>query len=296
MLHSYLYVPGDRPDLMSKAVAGPAHAVILDLEDGVAPAAADVARRHVEEFLSAHDASTGPTLAVRLLPERLDQDIRLAVAGGVKLLYLPKAELGSIDQCAAVLDEIDRRGAGDGSGGEAGGEAGAQGLGTPGSAIGLVGLVETAQGLLDVEAVARHHRVIGLALGESDLFAELGVAHDLEESERTSLRLRLVVASAAAGLRGPTAPASIDYRDLDRFRASCEGLRRLGFSARSAVHPAQVPVINEVFAPTPAEVERARALVAAFDAAVARGTGVIVGEDGRMIDAAVVRSARRLLD
>ncbi len=143
--------------------------------------------------------------------------------------------------------------------------------------------------------VAASPWVEGLALGESDLLADLGCAPDLDADERRPLRMAMVVASAAAGRRGPTAPASTDYRDLDGFRDSCRTLRRLGYAARSAVHPAQVPVINEEFAPTADEVARARALIDEFDAAIAAGRGVVVGTDGTMIDEAVVRSARRLL-
>jgi citrate lyase subunit beta/citryl-CoA lyase len=86
-----------------------------------------------------------------------------------------------------------------------------------------------------------------------------------------------------------------DLRDVDGLRTSTEALRRLGFGARSAIHPAQVAVIEEVFTPTPAEVEAARAVVASYDASLAAGTGVVVDVQGRMVDEAVVRSARRLL-
>jgi citrate lyase subunit beta/citryl-CoA lyase len=277
MQHSYLYVPGDRADLMAKATAGAAHALILDLEDGVAPAAAAAARAAVGDFLAAGDApAPGRGLCVRVHPAHLDDHLALAVDNAGVTVVLPKAELESLERCARILDRLEASAAGRRS-------------------TDVVALVESPQGLIDAAEIAAHDRVVGLALGEADLFAALGVDPALPEEQRHSLRLPVVVASAAAGLRGPTAPVSTDFRDLDAFRASCQGLRSLGFAARSAIHPAQVPVINEVFAPSPEELAEARRMVAAFDAAVAEGRGVIVDERGRMVDEAVVRSARRLL-
>ena len=280
MLHSFLYVPGDRPDLMHKAVVGPAHAVILDLEDGVATARAETARTEVASFLADPDRGETP-LAVRVHPAQLAEDVDLAVRGGVQLIYLPKAELTSVERCRELLRNA-----------VSAGTAGATGTAAPS----IVALIETAQGWLDAPAMARAEGVAALALGEADLFAELGMDPELPDADRHAIRLRLVIASAAAGLRGPTAPASTDFSDLESFRAASIELRRHGFSARSAVHPAQVPVINEVFQPSPDELARARSLVDEFDAAVADGRAITVGGDGRMIDEAVVRSARRLLE
>ncbi|MCB0951516.1 MAG: hypothetical protein KDB13_02050, partial [Microthrixaceae bacterium] len=108
-------------------------------------------------------------------------------------------------------------------------------------------------------------------------------------------RSTVVVASAAAGLDPPTAPVSTDFRDLESLRAETVALRRLGFGARSAIHPSQLGVINDVFTPTAAELERATALVARFEESLVRGEGVCVDTDGTMVDEAVVRSARRIL-
>jgi citrate lyase subunit beta/citryl-CoA lyase len=104
------------------------------------------------------------------------------------------------------------------------------------------------------------------------------------------VRAQVVIASAAAGISGPTGPVFLDVRDLDRLRSSTVALRRAGFGARSAIHPDQVAVIEDVFTPTAEEVARARGVVAAWDAA---GGGVAVDERGRMVDEAVVRLARR---
>ncbi|MFF5228818.1 hypothetical protein [Dactylosporangium sp. NPDC000521] len=97
-------------------------------------------------------------------------------------------------------------------------------------------------------------------------------------------------------MSGPVASVSTDYRDLAALRASTVACRRLGFVGRACIHPAQVPVVNEVFTPSALAVEEASDLVRRFDAAVASGAGGLVGADGRMVDAAVVRAARRVLD
>jgi citrate lyase subunit beta/citryl-CoA lyase len=106
------------------------------------------------------------------------------------------------------------------------------------------------------------------------------------------VRMQIVLASAAAGLEPPIGPVSTDFTDLDALRESTWTLKRMGFGARAAIHPAQVGVINEMFTPTSEEVEEARRLLARFEAG---GRGATTDDDGRMIDEAFVRSARRIL-
>jgi citrate lyase subunit beta/citryl-CoA lyase len=110
-----------------------------------------------------------------------------------------------------------------------------------------------------------------------------------------SVRVQVVLASAAAGLAPPIGPISTDFRDLDALQYSTDALRRVGFGSRWAIHPAQVPVINQAFTPTPEQLEAARRLVERYDGAVDQGVGVCVDEDGNMVDEAVVRAARRIL-
>jgi len=104
-----------------------------------------------------------------------------------------------------------------------------------------------------------------------------------------------VVVSAAAGIGAPVGPVSTDFRDLDRFAASTRALARRGYVGRACIHPAQVAVVNEVFTPAPDEVAWAREVIRLMDEAVSRGVGVVVGPDGRMVDEAVVRRARRVI-
>jgi citrate lyase subunit beta/citryl-CoA lyase len=160
----------------------------------------------------------------------------------------------------------------------------------------IVPLIETAAGLEAVGVIARSPRVSHLALGEADLRAELAVDPSDDEREWQPIRSRLVVASAAAGIGPPAGSAATDFTDLDRLRRSSETYRRLGFAARSAIHPAQIPVINEVFTPSPSVIERARRLVSLYEDVTQAGHGVAVDDHGMMIDEAVIRSARRTLE
>lgn len=253
---------------MVKALASGADAVILDLEDAVAPDAKPAARVAVAEFVrglpSDHER---PAVLVRVDAAHLDDDLAAISALSLDAIYLPKAT------SASVADVDERLGA---------------------QLVPLVALIESAQGLLDASAIAAHGRVRNLAIGEADLCAELGVSRDGSDA-LWPLRMSIVVASAAAGIDPPTAPVSTDFRDLDAYRRSTEALKHAGFGARSAIHPAQVAVIDEVFAPTHEERAEALALVTAFDDAMTRGEGVFIGPDGRMVDLAVVRHARRVL-
>lgn len=264
---SYLYVPGDRPDRLAKATLRAGDAIIADLEDAVAPSRKDEAVTHVTAWLTGLPAG-GPEVWVRVNSgERGPED--LAAVGslpGVTGVILAKAELAGLAAADRLLPA--------------------------GVAIGA--LIETAAGLLQLTELARHPRVRQLGIGEADLGAELGIAPDAHQVV-WPLRLQLVVASAAAGIAAPTGPVHLDVRDLDGLRASTIELKRAGFGARSAIHPDQVAVIEEVFTPTAEEVERARVAVSSWDEAVGNGIGVALDSRGRMLDEAVVRLSRRVV-
>ena len=273
-LRSLLYVPADRPDRAATAFGLTGErapdALILDLEDGVAPSARADARAGLAD-LAAGRPGASPRIWVRVnsgpgLAADLDAVAPLDVDG----VILPKATVATVDGCSALLDSF-------------------------GISVPLTALIESAAGWLEVAEIARHPAVVRLAIGEADLTADLGMTPSTDHRELMPLRVQLVVASAAAAIDPPTGPVSTEFRDLDALRGSTASLKAMGFGSRSAIHPAQVPVINEVFTPTVDELARARELVELFDRAVAAGDGAIVGPDGKMVDEAVVRSARRLL-
>ena len=262
---SWLYVPGDRPDMLAKAAERGADALILDLEDGVAPAGKLEARKTVAAWLRDRGGGPAPEAWVRVNPDE-PEDVRAAFGPGLRGLVLPK--VSSPDDIARVRAQVRD------------------------ADVPIVALIETAAGLLNAPAIATTPPVARLAIGEVDLAAELGLDPSPDGRELDPLRLQLVVASAAAGLEPPVAPVSRDFSDLEGLRDETERLRRLGFVGRAAIHPAQVAVINEVFTPTAEELDAARRLLARHTEA---GGGVTLDDAGLMVDEAVVRTARRKL-
>lgn len=272
---SYLYVPGDQRDLLDRVGTRGADAVIVDLEDAVAVSAKTTARSTVADWLSTRRISSD--VWVRVNAESVEEDLDAVVGSAVHGVVVPKAEpdlLQEVDSCLSRLEasrQVERP-------------------------LALIGLVETACGLLTAREVAASPRVRRLGIGEADLLAELRVLPSAMKDELTSLRLQVVVASAAAGIGAPIAPTSTDFRDLDALRRSTEALLGLGFRARTAIHPAQLATINQVFTPSAEQTERAQRVVEAYEAALRQGTGVVTDEHGHMVDVAVVRSSREVLE
>lgn len=260
---SFLYVPGHRPERFDKAVASGAGAVILDLEDAVPPADKDAARRAVAAWASGRDRTV--PVWVRVDPLALEADVACVAEARPDGVVLAKADRETLAALDAVLDP----------------------------AVPVVGLVESAAALRDLDLLAATGRLLTFGLGEVDLLADLRIAREPGTAAVVdALRTRVVVAAAAAGLAAPIAPTSTDVRDLGPLAASTAHLAAIGFRSRTAIHPAQCPVIEAALAPTAAQVEHAREVVRCSREA---GGGGAVGPDGRFIDAAVVRGALETL-
>jgi len=270
LARSALYVPGDAPDKLARALERGADEIIVDLEDAVIPAKKDAARDAVRTWL--HDlpvlAEVGVWVRVNSGDLR-ETDVRAtADAPALTGFMIAKAET------AEELVQLDRL------------------LSSIGSTAAVVPLLESAGSILRASEIAGAPRVQRLQIGEADLRADLGITPGPDERELLFTRTQVVVASAAAGIAPPIAPVSTEFRDLDAFRESTEALARLGFVGRACIHPGQVAVANDVFTPTPEQVESALALLARFEEGT---TGVGVDADGRFVDEAVLRQARRLL-
>ena len=264
-----LYVPGDQPDKLSRALERGADGIIVDLEDAVAEPAKDRARAAVAAWLAGR-ARGAATIWVRVNSgRRRDGDVRaVAVHPALTGIYVAKAE------SAAELTDLDGQ------------------LTQLGSAAAVVPLLESASAVLNARSIAAAPRVRRLQVGEADLAAELGLHPGPDERELWWVRSQVVLASAAAGVDAPIGPVSTDFRDLDQLRASSVALRRFGFGGRACIHPAQLPVVLDAFTPSAREVQLAQDVVRRAEAS---DDGATVGADGRMIDAAVIRQARRTL-
>jgi citrate lyase subunit beta/citryl-CoA lyase len=277
---SYLFVPGDQARKLQHALASGADAIIADLEDAVAPSAKADARRTVADWLATLVDGAQPELWIRVnASARLPADDLHAVIGpAVTGVCLPKTHTPEqVRRLGELLAAVEQQ------------------AGLAEGSIKVVPLLESAAGILAAGAIAQERRVWQLGLGELDLCAEVGIQPSADERELLPIRVQVVLASAGAGLVPPIGPVSTEFRDLVALRHSTDALHRVGFGSRWAIHPAQVPVINQAFTPSPEEVEAARRLVERYDGALDQGVGVYEGEDGRMVDEAVVRAARRTL-
>ena len=270
LARSALYVPGDAPDKLGKALERGADEVIVDLEDAVAPANKDEARETVRVWLHDLPVLDGVGVWVRVNAGALrDADVR-AIAGAPALTGVMVAKAETPEE----LVDLDRL------------------LGSLGSTASVVPLLESASAVLRALEIARAPRVQRLQIGEADLRADIGVTTGPDERELLFVRSQVVLASAAAGIAPPIAPVSTNFRDLDEFRESTEALARLGFVGRACIHPAQVAVANEVFTPTFEQITRARRLVQSWER---NGAGVAVDDRGHFVDEAVIRQARLVL-
>jgi citrate lyase subunit beta/citryl-CoA lyase len=259
--------------MLAKALSRGADAVIIDFEDAVAHVRKEEARTLVAAWLSTVSGDAGSEVWVRVnsRPEFLADDLE-ALAGAAAALtgvFVPKLEQ------AATLDQLNRQLA---------------------SGLRVVCMLESAAGILGASGLATGPRVSGLAIGEADLCAELGIDPSPDEQELLCYRMIVVAASAAAGLDPPIGPVSTDFRDLDAVRESTVRLRRMGFGARFAIHPGQIAPIHAAFTPSAEQVERATRLIKAATDAAGAGQGVFIDQEGRMIDEAVLRGARRVLE
>ncbi|WP_370614797.1 HpcH/HpaI aldolase/citrate lyase family protein [Mumia sp. Pv 4-285] len=277
---SYLYVPGNAPDKLAKVLDRGADGVIVDLEDAVPWPAKESARAGVAAWLRALGGDTaGVEVWVRVNAGPLGvTDVDSVVVPGLAGVMVAKTETrAEIEAIDAALGKAEAR----------------EGLAA--GSVGVVPLLESAASLLDARAIAGAPRVVRLQVGEADLAADLGFGDGTDDSDWATIRTQVVLVSAATGISAPVAPVSTDFSDLDRFAEGTRALARRGYVGRACIHPAQVAVANEVFTPSAEAVESARALVTVFDDAVAAGSGVIIGPDGRMVDEAVVRRARAVL-
>jgi citrate lyase subunit beta/citryl-CoA lyase len=275
---SLLFVPVTSDKFVRTAADRRADAIILDLEDAVAPSRKDHARGLIAGAIP-QVARNGADVVVRVnRPWRLlERDLEAAVIPGVAALILTKVDSPEhVQACGDVVAELEAE------------------RGLPSGGVKFVALVENAAGFFRIEQIARSHpRLVGLSLGSEDFSADVGM---LPEPEGLFYpKQQTVFAARAAGILPMGFIGSIaDFRDQEAFRAIVARSRRLGFMCGSAVHPLQVPVLNEEFAPGAAEVARAERMIAAYEQAHAAGLGA-VQFDGAMIDVPVVERARSVV-
>jgi citrate lyase subunit beta/citryl-CoA lyase len=270
---SYLYVPGNAGEKLGKATDRGAEALILDLEDAVPLREKDAARAAVVAWLGDRPVGDGVELWVRVNAGALGEDDIRALAGLPALtgLALAKADPEWVRAAAELLTS----------------------LGDQDTV--LMPMVESASAVLRATEIAGAPRAHQIQIGEVDLTGELGIVPGPDESELIGVRTSVVLASRAAGIHPPVGPVSRITADPAALRASTERLARLGFLGRVCIHPAQIDVVHQVFTPTPEQVEEAEDVIRLLEQAEAGGSGVVLDDRGRLVDLAVLASARRTL-
>jgi citrate lyase subunit beta/citryl-CoA lyase len=280
---SWMFVPGHRQKMIDKALEINADAIMLDIEDGVAPNEKDTARQLIGKALGRSKTPNAPARFVRINAighARMDADIDAVVRPGLEGLVLPKIETPEeVMKVDAILTQRERQ------------------QKMPVSGVKLLVAIESPRGLLNAPAIAaRSPRVCGLMFGAEDFGRELGLPTSREGEARDMLfaRSAMVIAAASAHVQAVDG-VWVDLKDAEGLVHFARQSRRLGFSAMSLIHPSQIDPINQTFSPTADEIDYAQRVVQAFEEANARGDGSIAF-GGQLIDRPIVERARRTLE
>ena len=278
-VRSMLFTPGHRLEMVEKAVRSGTDAVIVDLEDAVSVDQKPVARENLASLPNSDVPYFVRTNAVET--GLLWDDVTAAGKSTAVGVILPKAEdpdvIREMDEALTSLEKAESK---------------------PEGSITLIPLIESALGVrLTYDMARASGRVQCVMFGggeQGDLVADLGVEWTPEGTGLMHARSEVLLSSRAAGVPFPMEAVFMDFRNLEALRVESEIARRLGYVGKVAIHPAQVPVINDVFTPAPEVVAYQRKVLAAFEEAEARGSASIA-VDGKMVDYAVARVARTII-
>lgn len=262
---SVLYIPAANARAMEKAQTLAADAIIFDLEDAVAPSEKAGARELLAQALLADYGGRARIVRINGLDTEWGAGDARAFASGADAVLIPKvSRAADLDRVAALVPA------------------------TP-----LWAMMETAEGMLNAAEIAAHPRLAGMVMGTNDLAKELGCRF---RADRLPMMAGLGLCLLAARARGRVIVDGVfnAFKDEAGLRAECEQGRDMGFDGKTLIHPAQLAIANEVFAPSEAEVDLARRQIDAFDAAKAQGKGVAV-VDGRIVENLHVDTARKTL-
>ena len=284
-LRSILFVPGDSERKLEKSLESGADALVIDLEDSVAPARKEVAREMAADFLRTARAPEDMDIWVRINPLTGDQalkDLAAVVVARPAGILLPKAEgAADIRQLSHYLDALEVRD------------------GVPAGSVRIMAVVtETAASTFALGEYRGEgmDRLYGVTWGAEDLSADIGASTNKDPDGRLSLTYRMVrsnmlLAAKAAGVYAFETPYP-DFRNLNVLRATLDAARREGFNGGFAIHPAQIEPLNEAFSPSEDDIALAEKVVAAFAEAPDVGT---IGIDGKMYDRPHLVQAQKVL-
>jgi citrate lyase subunit beta/citryl-CoA lyase len=277
-----MFVPGHRQRMIDKALGLNADAIMLDIEDGVAPNEKDAARKNISESLGREKAPAAPARYVRINAighARMDADLEAVVRRGLEGVVCPKVD--TVEEIKTVDARL------------TGQEAKNQ---LPRGAIKLLVAIESPKGLLNAPAIAAASpRITGLLFGAEDFGREIGLPAVREGEARDLIYARsaIVIAAASAHVQAIDG-VWVDLNDSAGLAGFARQSRQLGFSGMSCIHPAQIDAINATFSPTAEEIDYCQRVLQAFEEANARGDGSIAF-GGQLIDRPIIERARRTI-
>jgi citrate lyase subunit beta/citryl-CoA lyase len=280
---SWMFVPGHRQRMIEKAFGLSTDAIMLDIEDGVAPSEKDAARKNIADSLGREKTAGSPARYVRINAighARMDADLEAVVRPGLEGLVCPKVDTpDEVLKVDAILNAREPN------------------MKMERGRVKLLIAIESPKGLLNAPAIAASSpRVLGLMFGAEDFGRELGLptAREGEARDLIHARSAIVIAAASAHVQAVDG-VWVDLNDSAGLVGFARQSRRLGFSGMSLIHPSQIDPINTVFSPTAEEIDYAQKVLHAFDDAQARGDGSIAF-GGQLIDRPIVERARRTLE
>lgn len=270
---SRIYLPGNRPRMIQKGPMLGADAVILDLEDSVAPEQKDAARLLVTRAIETINFGLSEVM-VRINPVSHDglKDLAVVLTAGPDSIVVPKCE--TRDDVLAVEDAVNAA--------------------NPQKNVGILPMIETARGILNAFEVASASPMVdAITFGGEDFTQDIGATRTKEGKEIFWGRSLVVIAAKAAGVQALDTVFS-DINDEEGLRRDTLEIKQLGFDGRAAIHPSQIEVINECFTPTEKEMQHAANVLYAAEVARHEGSGVAVVR-GKMIDKPIIERAERLI-
>lgn len=283
LIRSWMFVPGHRQKMIDKALGLNADAIMLDIEDGVAPNEKDAARKNIAESLGRENGRGTPARYVRINAighSRMDADLQAVVRPGLEGLVCPKVDtVDEVRKVDALLNDREP-----------------QSKLAKGS-VKLLIAIESPTGLLNAPAIAAASpRIVGIIFGAEDFGREIGLPTVREGEARDLIYARssIVVAAAAAHVQAVDG-VWVDLNDGQGLLGFARQSRQLGFSGMSCIHPSQVEAINQTFSPTAEEIDYCQKVLQAFEEANARGDGSIAF-GGQLIDRPIIERARRTVE
>ena len=264
--YHYLYIPGNRLELVKKAYEKKVKNIIIDLEDSVPLAEKEIVRSSVCEFVTDNDLNLNINIRINSDYEMQKKDIKSVLKTKVKNIFVPKLEINSAIVTESLGDKFEN----------------------------VIGIIETAKGLDDLKRISSKIKIQQLAIGEVDFSTDLGI----EETAQALLfyRSKLVYISKILNIKPPIGGVYKNINDFEGLQKFARNIKEIGFEGMQAIHPEQVEIIDAIFKPTLDEINEAKELLRDIELNDKKGIGVFVDSNGSIVDAAMIMRAKKIIN